>query len=398
MHPILGHRERLGLYLAPWLFVALGIAGATVWATGTTVGLAGMLTLPLTAFLAFICLGAWYPSRSNPLRGSTIWQVMTVHLLAATLSTGLWQALGLAWASLLARTSEFAPARDLFLEVLPVLVGLGALFYLLTASAAYLFLAIQAHGRAERETLVARQEQELARAELDLARSLQRRLLPAAEIDDPAFSLSARNRAARGVAGDFYDHFRLADGTLRIAVADVAGKGMAASLIMATVKAVLPMVAEDRSVAETMDLLNERLCGQLARREFVALVLAAFDPETGRVEIANAGVPDAWVLRPGGDPEPVEVDFPRLPLGLRRDLRYRTSVTRLEAGERLVLFTDGLPEAPVEGGAPLGYERLATSLPEPEADRWLDRWIDAVRAVSTDESADDWTVVSLLRR
>src|SRR5204862_108249 len=90
--------------------------------------------------------------------------------------------------------------------------------------------------------------------ELEMARSIQARLLPPPTMSGEGFSLEARNMAAHYVAGDFYDFIRLDDGSIVIVVADVAGKGMGASLTMASVKAVLPFVARGGADGECVIL------------------------------------------------------------------------------------------------------------------------------------------------
>ncbi len=156
----------------------------------------------------------------------------------------------------------------------------------------------------------ARREQELAERELELARSIQRRLLPPAEFGGNGFRVSARNLPARFVAGDFYDVFELAGGKIGLVVADVAGKGIGASLITASVKAMTPLIAERRSVTETLERLNDKLCVELTSREFVALSLALFDPVAGTIELANSGLPDPYLMRPGCEPEMIDVPGP----------------------------------------------------------------------------------------
>ena len=88
---------------------------------------------------------------------------------------------------------------------------------------------------------------------------------------------------------------RLDDGSVMVVVADVAGKGVAASLIMSSVKAVLPFIARG-GVGEMMQTLNRKLVQELGDREFVALVCARFHPATGAVEVANAGCPDPYIV------------------------------------------------------------------------------------------------------
>lgn len=412
MHPILGHRGRLLLYLVLWLPAGAGLA--FLLRQGQDLGWtkALLLGMPLALFYAFFCLAAWYPAKSTPRSSAQMWQALGSHGVAALLSTSLWQLLGSGWATLLERGRILPGAAELLQHQAAVFFVLGILLYSLAAATFYLYLAIEASQQAERQALAAQQRQALSEQEVELARLLQRRLLPAPELDGDGWVLAARNLAARGVAGDFYDYFRSDSGTLYLAVADVAGKGLAASLIMATVKALLPYIASGRTVTETLGELNSRLCDQLGPREFVALALAAFDPRTGRLELANAGLPDPYVLRRGAPPRPLEAPFPRLPLGVRRGLIYAAAETILAPGDRLLLLTDGLPEAPVDG-EPLGYQRLPTHFDPPAAEGapplppspptamaaglWLDNLIGRLRKISGGDLEDDWTVLLLAR-
>lgn len=400
MHPILGHGGRLLVYLAVWLPGGLLLA-AVIALMGDDVGwgVALALALPLAQVYAFLCLAAWYPSRSTPLGGATVGRALVTHALAAVLSSALWQGVGVAWAYVLAELPAFAGAAASFRRQMPLFFAAGLVLYLLAVAACYLYLAFEASRAAEKKALEAQKNQELAARELELARAIQRRLLPAAETAGAGFRLAARNLAARFVAGDFYDYFTLADGTLRIAVADVAGKGIAASLIMATVKAMLPLIAADRSVVATLRELNGKLAAELAEREFVALALAAFDPATGRLEVANAGLPDPYRLRAGAAPAAIEAPGPRLPLGLWPEVEHESVTVELAPGDRALFLTDGLPEAPAAPGEPLGYEAFEALLDhraqEPAA--WLDRLIERVRAVTAAEQDDDWTALLVER-
>lgn len=397
MHPILGPRGRLLIYLAVWLPLGGVLAAilATVGELDATESL--LLAVPLALFYAFICLAAWYPARSTPLTRARLWPAIGTHAAAGLVSSGLWLLVGLAWAQLLGRLESLAGLREGYVRQLPLLLAAGILLYLLAAAAAYLYLAFDASRQAEKRALLAQKNQEVAARELDLARTLQRRLQPPAVATGERYRLAARNLAARFMAGDFYDYFELGDRTLRIAVADVAGKGIAASLVMASVKAVLPLMAADRSVVETLRHLNGKLAGELGDREFVALALAGFNPRTGRLELSNAGLPDPYLLRRNGSAEPLVAPPPRLPLGLRDTVEYASVVVDLMPGDRILFLTDGLPEAPAEPGEPLGYEAFQDLLDHrresPEA--WLDELVERVRAATLEEQEDDWTVLLL---
>jgi sigma-B regulation protein RsbU (phosphoserine phosphatase) len=253
-----------------------------------------------------------------------------------------------------------------------------------------------------RESVERLKEAEFAEKELELARQIQERLLPEGDLSGPGWRIGARNLAARWVAGDFFDVFSSGDGTLCVVVADVAGKGIGASLIMATVKALLPQAAQGRSPSATLTELNERMAaarkaGRLQRGEFVAIAFARYDPRSGRLELANAGMPDPYRLRNGATPEPLAVPGERFPLGTWSGISYQQAAVTLEPGDRVLFVSDGLPEAPTAAGSPLGYEALARSLPTESAPpgRWLERLFETVRAASRETREDDWTALLL---
>ena len=186
--------------------------------------------------------------------------------------------------------------------------------------------------------------------------------------------------AARFVAGDFYDVFHLTDGAVGVVVADVAGKGIGASLVMASVKAVLPLIAADRTVEETLGALNRKLSVDLGPRDFVALAYLRYE-KSGAFTLGNAGLPTRISFRParprGRSPcrangcrsEPVS------------ESRYGSLSGRLEPGERLLLLTDGLPEALMATDEPLGYPAFEALLAASDSDarRILDGLFRQVR-------------------
>jgi serine phosphatase RsbU (regulator of sigma subunit) len=251
--------------------------------------------------------------------------------------------------------------------------------------------------RLQFEKLVA---QELGRRELEMARDVQRRLLPPSEVAGPGWEVAARCMPARVVAGDFFDVLRHADGTVDLVVADVAGKGFAASLIMASVKAMLPFVTAEGSIAESMAHLNRRLAAELGRSEFVALSLARYHPAAHEVELANAGAPDPYLIRPDRPPSPLSVPGPRLPLGVRQEVGYASRTVKISAGESLLLLTDGLPEARDAEGEPLGYQALESmltyELPSESPPSWLAGLFDGVQRRTGRMPEDDWTAAMLV--
>jgi len=252
--------------------------------------------------------------------------------------------------------------------------------------------------RLQLERLVA---QELGRRELEMARDVQRRLLPPSEVAGPGWEVAARCLPARVVAGDFYDILRHPNGSVDVIVADVAGKGFAASLIMASVKAMLPFVNTDGGVAELLVRLNRRLALELGRGEFVALVVARYSPSDRLVELANAGAPDPYLMRPGRPAQPLSVPGPRLPLGVREQVAYASRTVELAADDRLLLLSDGLPEARDADGEPLGYQALESMLSGDAStgspSSWLSGLFDRVQRHSGRMPEDDWTAAMLVQ-
>ena len=253
--------------------------------------------------------------------------------------------------------------------------------------------------RLQLEKLVA---QELGRRELEMARDVQRRLLPPSEVAGPGWEVAARCLPARVVAGDFYDVLRRADGSVDVVVADVAGKGFAASLIMASVKAMLPFVTAEGGVAESLVQLNGRLAVELGRGEFVALTLARYRPSEGLVELANAGAPDPYLLHPGQPPQPLSVPGPRLPLGVREQIAYAFRTVEIADDEGLLMLTDGLPEARDVAGEPLGYQALESMLSQGPStgspSSWLSGLFESVQQRTGRVPEDDWTAAMLVPR
>lgn len=236
---------------------------------------------------------------------------------------------------------------------------------------------------------------EVERAELVLAGDIQRRLLPPEMIAGDGYRVVARHRAARFVAGDFYDVFRVGNGALEVVVADVVGKGMGASLIMATVKAMVPLLAADRTIGETARELNRRLKSELGPREFVALMLIRLDPDTASVELVNAGLPDPYLRSPTGELTSIDCRGPRLPLGVRDEVDYEATAISVPAGCAVLALTDGLPEARTAAGEPLGYQRLEELLSRGPADAaaWLDGVLERISCETEGDVDDDWTAV-----
>lgn len=200
-------------------------------------------------------------------------------------------------------------------------------------------------------------------AELELARRIQVALLPDALPAVPGWTLHAGNVPSRGVSGDFYQLVPRAVGReIAMVVADVSGKGMAASLLTASLEALLATPIEEGAAPEAMAARVSRLLYRRTPPEkYATAFLAVLEPATGVVSYTSAGHNPGLVARAGGEVERLTVGGP--PLGLLAEAPYRAGRVELAPGDTLLLYTDGIVEAvdpdDVEYGLPRLEELLA---------------------------------------
>lgn len=194
--------------------------------------------------------------------------------------------------------------------------------------------------------------------ELALARRIQETLLPATLPALRGFELCARNVPSRHVSGDLYQvHVRRGGAEGMLLLADVAGKGVAASLLAASVEALCAGPLEDgHAPAEVCARVSRLLYQRTPQEKYATAFLAAIDAATGHVDYANAGHNPALVVRAGGEVE--RLGPTGVPLGILPGVSYRVASVDLGPGDSLVLYTDGITEAANEDEEELGLDRL----------------------------------------
>ncbi|MGD9602098.1 MAG: PP2C family protein-serine/threonine phosphatase [Gammaproteobacteria bacterium] len=223
---------------------------------------------------------------------------------------------------------------------------------LATAVASAAALAI--HNARMAQSLV---EQERVRKELELARAIQVSLLPVADPTLPVFGL---NLPARQVSGDFYDFLVLSDGRIYFSIADVAGKGMNAALLMAKTTSLLRCLAKTLDdPAQLLARVNAEVFETVSLGLFVTIIAGFIDPARGRISLANAGHHAPLIRRGAGCFDSLPATAP--PLGVLPDLEVCTQVLPL-AGGSVYLFTDGVTEARDGAAKQLGLHGLTTVL------------------------------------
>jgi serine phosphatase RsbU (regulator of sigma subunit) len=199
-----------------------------------------------------------------------------------------------------------------------------------------------------------RVEQELA-----LAAQIQASFLPAALTDAPGWQLAATLEPARQTSGDYYDWGLLANGKLAIAVADVADKGVGAALYMALSRTILRTFVFEYpdQPALAFNAANRRILADAHTDMFVTTFYGLIDPASGVLTYCNAGHNPPYVLR-FVDDEPIPLRATGVPMGMFEDSQWTSRTMTLEAGDRLLLYTDGVTEAQNEIGEFFGERRL----------------------------------------
>lgn len=207
---------------------------------------------------------------------------------------------------------------------------------------------------------VEEERRQLAR-DLDQAAVIQRRLLPARAPEVPGYEIAGHNAPCRTVGGDYYDYFGYPDGRIAVVLGDVAGKGMPAALLMTSLKGGVQVLAEvTDGVADLVGRLDRVVSANFPRNRFVSLVLAVLDPATGELTYCNGGHNPPLLVRADGSIERLAPGGTIL--GMLPDLPYRESRTRLDPGDLLAFFSDGIVEAQNEAGEEYGDDRLARTL------------------------------------
>jgi phosphoserine phosphatase RsbU/P len=202
--------------------------------------------------------------------------------------------------------------------------------------------------------------------DLEIAREIQSWLVPGKPPVIPGLDVAFTTRPANTVAGDYYDVVdrRAADGSshVLITIADVAGKSIPAALLMATFQASLRTLSQTPcSLPELVAGLNRYACeNSQDGRRFTTAFLAELDPVTGELRYINAGHNAPILRRPGGSV--VRLGEGGLPLGVLADASYASGAEKVEVGDTLLIFTDGLVEAENGKAEEYGEERLLAFL------------------------------------
>jgi sigma-B regulation protein RsbU (phosphoserine phosphatase) len=253
------------------------------------------------------------------------------------------------------------------------------------------------HGR----LLAVEQQEQLTQLEMGQASEIQQNLLPEKSPDVPGYDIAGFNLPCRTVGGDYFDFLQYSDGRVGLFVADVCGKGMPAALMMSSLQARVEMLFETEPDAATaLTILNRNIARRCPMGRFVTAFYGVLNPETGELSYANAGHNYPMLLRANGQVEVLR--GAGLVMGLFGDVPYQPHQVTLEPGDLLVLYSDGVTEAPSAEGSHFGEEGLSSFLASRGSDpcqQILGELVSQIRHWSgTSAFADDFTVVLVRRK
>lgn len=293
----------------------------------------------------------------------------------------------------------FAGPGILFDPIRPVMIGLGA--------ATALWMLAYLRGRAEHARLAQQLvEQKVASAmqegELQAARDIQLGMVPARDRLarlDPRIEASAVLEPARTVGGDFYDAFHIDLDRVLFIIGDVTGKGVPAALYMALSKTLAKSVLarETGGLARAVDTLNVELLGEADDSMGVTMIVVLVDCASGELAMVSAGHENPILLKVGE--RPVTVPLSGGPPFCVCEFAYPEERLRLEPGDALVLFSDGVTEAQNAEGALFGVHRACAALAgsgSESPDGLVGKLVAAVRAFEhPTEPSDDLAVLAI---
>jgi len=234
--------------------------------------------------------------------------------------------------------------------------------------------------------------------ELELSQKVQRALLPHDVPRIPGLDIAAFSQPAHIVGGDYFDFLRFKDGSHALVIADVMGKGMPASMLMASLQASLRIIApESPEPSEVVARLNHLFCHNIRLTKFVSLFLGRYDETTRTLTYCNAGHNPPLVYRSHGSMQSLLPNGAAI--GLVEQAEFTQSAIRLGVGDRVLLYTDGVVESLNKQKELFGQERLEEFLrasSELSAHQIVTSLRDRLQQfIETNTPTDDTTIIAV---
>jgi serine phosphatase RsbU (regulator of sigma subunit) len=284
----------------------------------------------------------------------------------------------------------FGPPPD-SLQIRMVHIAIGLASFLIVG-----FLVTLIAKQRERLAAEVRRQRDEYERDLVLASQVQRQVLPTPPIV-PGLEMAAGMQTARLLGGDYYDFFQISDDVIDVVIADVSGKGAAASLLMPSLAVALRLRARELSGPAAIMKDLDRVLKQITNpATFVTMFYARFHPKLGTLQYANGGHNPPLLFRSKtGESVMLEASGPIV--GILADAQFSDMVISLQGGDVVTLYTDGVTEQENEGGEEFGVERLRAAVQSAEEEAAAAVVARITEAVSSfagpTEQADDLTLV-----
>jgi phosphoserine phosphatase RsbU/P len=244
-------------------------------------------------------------------------------------------------------------------------------------------------------------EKEKIEQELSVAASIQQKILPESLPKINGYDLSGINIPSREVGGDYYDCFDLGKGKYALIIADVAGKGIGAALLVSTLNAALNSYLQfDIPLTEMSDRLNKLIYNSSPSDKFITFFIAVLDSNSGDLDIVNAGHNPIFLLRKDGMLE--KLDAGGVGLGMFDfGIPYAGQKSVMNSGDKLFLYTDGIPEAMNENEEEYSDDKMLNFFKD-HSDKPAKKFIDMIVKDVKDHTggtpqSDDITAMILKR-
>jgi sigma-B regulation protein RsbU (phosphoserine phosphatase) len=205
------------------------------------------------------------------------------------------------------------------------------------------------------------QARQLMARDLEQAAEIQQGFLPSVAPPVRGLDVAGHNAPCRTVGGDYYDFFPYGDSRIAMVLGDVSGKGMPASLLMMGLQArVQVLIEEPKSLAEVMTRLNRITSANCPSNRFISLFFCILDGDTGDLTFCNAGHNPPLIIRANGTYDQLKGGGPVL--GILPFIEYREYQAKLDEGDALVIYSDGVTEANNPAGDEFEIEGLAETV------------------------------------
>ena len=307
----------------------------------------------------------------------------------------------IAWRTFTAIAYRLSPARRLLFALGTLLLAWGWAVYVFTPVAGSFGLLVIAGTLLFVVLALELRDKLVLKSDLEIARQIQFGLLPFEPFDRGSIAIRTAMRPANTVGGDYFDVVELEAGRLAFMVGDVSGKGMPAALLMALLQGSLrTLLTAGLRGEEMVAKLNAHLSGHMPSNRLVTLFYAELEQDSGVLRYVNAGHNPPLIERRSGAIE--RLASTGMALGILADAVYTGFETAFEAGDRILLYTDGITEANNVRDEEFGEQRLEEFLEQQRGigdQALIDRLLAAVlRFCGPVAPRDDMTLMVVSRR